>query len=274
MNDPIRFLDDTSDASELERAVLGADLGTAPSKAIEDEIFAKIAASAALMPLAAAALEHGVKSASTLKATIAIGVAKGFALGVAVYGAALGTQKIAEHFSQPAEAPSMRVAPIPAPRASSNTAAKEIIPERARTSEEINAAPVASAAPRMSASASAAPMPSIAASPSGAPAVAAFADERPTTTTRTSELEAEARALRAARAALRAGQLVTARTLLEESTARFAVPALYQEREALLIELYARDGEVSKARQRAHIFLEQFPESPHAARIKELTSAP
>jgi len=274
MKDPIRFLDDTSEASEIERAVLGSSFDAPPSQAIEDQIFARIAASAALAPLAAVALEHGLKSASTLKATIAVGVAKGFVIGVAVYGAALGTQKIAEHFSTHAEAPSVHVAPKPAPRARPNTATKEIIPESGSIAEESSAAPSASAGPRATSTLSAAPAQTTAPTPSGVPAVAAFAEERPAAAARASELEAEARSLRAARAALRTGQLATARTVLEESSARFAAPLLYQEREALMIELLAREGEVSKARQRAHIFLEQFPESPHAARIKQLTSAP
>ena len=272
MKDPIRFLDDTSDADALERAVLGASFDAGPDKSIEDQILAKIIATTALVPMAAVAT-HGLKSAGALKTSIALGVVKGFAVGMAIYGTVSGARAIAEHFSQPPAAPAVQVAAQLAPRASSNVAVKEIIPEHASTSNGIDASLDASAA-RAPSARSATPEPTLEASPRATPAVAAFAEERPAAAPHTNNLEAEARALRDARAALRAGQLAIARALLDESAARFAAPALDQEREALMIELLFRDGEVSKARQRAHIFLERFPESPHAARVKQLATSP
>ncbi len=269
MKDPIRFLDDASDADELERAVLGAGFEPAPTKSIEDQVLARILASAALVP-AVAAVDHGLKAAGAVKTSIGLGVAKGFAVGVAICGAVSGAHAIAAHMHARTEPAPTHAPASPASRSSSNVAAREIIPEAV----SIPAAPtnVAPSAPVLS-SASAASVRAASPSPS-VPVVAALAEDRPVAAAHVSELEAEARALRDARAAMRAGKLTSARTLLEESAARFSSPTLYQEREALMIELLVRDGQVSEARRRAHSFLEQFPESPHAGRVKQLAGTP
>jgi hypothetical protein len=273
MKDPIRLLDDASDADALERAVLGAGFEPPPEKSTEDQILARILASAALVP-ATVAVDHGLKTAGAVKTSIALGVVKGFAVGMAIYGAASGVRALAPH----AEAartttakPTHSIASSSAAPSSSNVVAQEIIPEPVLA---LSARPSAPSAPATVNTAGAAALPATTPSPS-VPAVATFAEDRPAEIhVRASELEAEARSLRDAHAALRAGQLARARTLLEESAARFSSPALYQEREALMIELLDRDGQVSEARQRAHIFLERFPESPHAARVKQLVQSP
>ena len=108
------------------------------------------------------------------------------------------------------------------------------------------------------------------------PAVAAFEDPPHSTadagTKHASQLQAEARALREARAALRAGQLSSALATLEASRQRFSAPELEQEREALLIELLFRSGQSHAAALRAKAFLERFPESPHAGQVQQFTS--
>lgn len=100
------------------------------------------------------------------------------------------------------------------------------------------------------------------------PSVAAFpavGNARP------SQLQAEAAALRSARAELRAGKLADAFATLEASRQMFSAPALYQEREALMIELLFRADQGATAQRRAAAFLENFPDSPHAAAIRQLS---
>ena len=50
------------------------------------------------------------------------------------------------------------------------------------------------------------------------------------------------------------------------------LPELYQEREALMIELLYRSGQVTAAEQRARAFLSHFPESPHAQQIRRFVA--
>ena len=109
--------------------------------------------------------------------------------------------------------------------------------------------------------------------PASAPSVASFIDESEIVggrEERASQLKEEARVLRQARAQLRAGELASARALLEASQRRFTAPELYQERESLMIELLFRSGQTAVASQRAKKFLATFPESPHAARLQEV----
>jgi outer membrane protein assembly factor BamD (BamD/ComL family) len=106
-----------------------------------------------------------------------------------------------------------------------------------------------------------------------APSVAAFVDESEAVGSpgqRSSQLKEEAQVLRQARAQLRAGAFASAQALLDASQRRFAAPELYQERESLVIELLFRSGQTAAASQRAKRFLATFPESPHAARVREL----
>jgi hypothetical protein len=105
-----------------------------------------------------------------------------------------------------------------------------------------------------------------------APSVATFGEiadpPRVTAQDHQSQLKEEAALLRRARAQLRANALPSALALLDESKRRFAAPELYQEREALLIELLARGGRTAEAAARARAFLTSFPESPHADRLR------
>jgi outer membrane protein assembly factor BamD (BamD/ComL family) len=85
---------------------------------------------------------------------------------------------------------------------------------------------------------------------------------------RASQLRQEAQLLRQARARLRAGELAAAFALLETSRQHDSTNELYQEREALSIELLFRSGQAAAANGRARTFLRSFPESPHAARLR------
>jgi hypothetical protein len=89
-----------------------------------------------------------------------------------------------------------------------------------------------------------------------------------------SRLEEEAALLQKARTELRSGALAAAFATLEASRERFSAPELYQEREALLIELLYRSGQRERARERARAFLARFPESPHAAGVRAFVDSP
>jgi predicted Zn-dependent protease len=90
--------------------------------------------------------------------------------------------------------------------------------------------------------------------------------------TAASLLKREAGLLRQARAQLRGGQLAAASQTLDQSYREFPTTALYQEREALSIELLHRGGQQARARDRARAFLARFPSSPHAAQLKLLVA--
>ncbi|HEX3850474.1 MAG TPA: hypothetical protein VHW01_05875 [Polyangiaceae bacterium] len=71
---------------------------------------------------------------------------------------------------------------------------------------------------------------------------------------------------------LRSGRLADAFATREASRRQFSAPELYQEREALMIELLRRSGQAAAARERAQAFLSRFPESPHAEQIRQLAA--
>jgi outer membrane protein assembly factor BamD (BamD/ComL family) len=103
------------------------------------------------------------------------------------------------------------------------------------------------------------------------PSSAAFVDTEPSVakpSSGESQLEGEARALLRARAELHQGRLGDAFATLEAARRDFSAPELEQEREALMIELLYRGGQVPAARARAKTFLSRFPESPHAEKSR------
>jgi outer membrane protein assembly factor BamD (BamD/ComL family) len=98
--------------------------------------------------------------------------------------------------------------------------------------------------------------------------VASFDVSEQPNSARVSLLDAETRALRRARDELRAGKLSDAFATLESARRQFSAPELYQEREALTIELLHRSGQATAAEQRANTFISRFPESPHVQQIR------
>jgi hypothetical protein len=75
-----------------------------------------------------------------------------------------------------------------------------------------------------------------------------------------------------ARAELRAGRPADALRTLAEIQGRVSGGVLGQEREALTIEALAASGQRSAASQRAIAFVERFPNSPHASRVRDFVS--
>jgi hypothetical protein len=77
--------------------------------------------------------------------------------------------------------------------------------------------------------------------------------------------DTESRRIAAARALQRAGRTREALTALDGIARELPSGELVQEREALAIEALLTLGERAAARRRASAFLQQFPDSPHAA---------
>ncbi len=281
------LLHETSDADDFERAVLRAGLPADPPAGAEAVVWSGVLGALAAAPLAVTSAVGASASAKTAlggaskAAAVWLGVGKGFVVGLALYGAVTGAAELAARFAPP-QAPS-------APVASAVSTAS-----RARGTPRPSALAPVSTADRASNEDSAEPPPasSALATPAAAAVVgnaprssAASADERPASAelgpvaafpnpvsgVRSSQLQAEVAALRSARADLRAGKLADAFATLEAGQRQFTAPELYQEREALLIELLSRSGQVAAAKQRASAFLTRFPDSPHAQAIRELT---
>src|SRR6185436_8209374 len=87
-----------------------------------------------------------------------------------------------------------------------------------------------------------------------------------------SRLSEEAALLRRARAEMQAGKRAEAFATLEASREKFSAPELFQEREALLIELLYRSGQHASAAEKAARFLARFPTSPHASKVRGFAS--
>jgi len=289
MSELKHWLDDSSDADDFERAVLRAGIEPDPPAAYREQVWAGLLGALPLAPPASApnpspllkpAAATGKGAAAAGKTgTVLLGLSKGFLAGLALYGASVGTRELAARFSTPEPAPakaqlasSARPAEPPPERATATTPAHESPAATARV--ELAPRAPSTTAPGSQAPAPAASAPAELPAPtSSAPAMAAFADPPSAAhdggSARTSQLEAEARALRDARAELRAGHLSAAFATLEASGRQFSAPALDQEREALTIELLAQSGQTAAAKQRAQAFLTHFPESPHAARVRQ-----
>lgn len=97
--------------------------------------------------------------------------------------------------------------------------------------------------------------------PASAPVAAASEPPR-------SIVEDEAAIAREARELLRAGQAHQALALLEQARVRFSGGVLVQERAALTIEALARSGQADRAAGLARAFLEAWPGSAHADRVR------
>jgi hypothetical protein len=275
MSELKHWLDEGSEADEFERSVLRAGLEADPRQATQDQIWSSLMRTLAIAPLVAVATSAetvSAKAAAVSKASaVWFAVAKGFVVGLAVYGGVTGVVEVANRFSSPALPPPGASRVTAAAKASHSGSEQRIAtptPAPAAVAEDAQSTPhatqrVGSAAPR----APAGGIPQLSAS-----SVAAFADPTQPGSAPISQLDAEARALRRARDELRKGKLADAFALLEASQRQFSAAELYQEREALMIELLYRSGQTAAAEQRARAFLGQFPESPHAHKIRLLTS--
>ncbi len=107
--------------------------------------------------------------------------------------------------------------------------------------------------------------------PANAP-IASRSTTLPAASTEVSDAAADVRwesaAVARARAQLRSGQPQEAMTTLHEIERRVSNGILGQEREALAIEALAASGQSSAASSRAAAFVERYPNSPHASRVR------
>jgi len=301
MNDMKHWLEESSDADEFERAVLRSGLDADPPREKQAEVWAAMVGALGVAPLVAAS--RALPAPSVLKPVAATaktsglavtkltfvvgGLVKGLLLGLAVYGVGAGVSALAERGRARETTTQVRVA-----SGAGHASVRAVAPERDGTTAQsvvtVASAPVAvppSASPSIHLNSPPVEVVASAAlsSPQAEPgseskAVAAFGDAEAAPNRaqaiHESQLKAEASALRDARAELRAGRLANAYALLEASQRQFSVPELYQEREALMIELLSRSGQAGAAAQRAKAFLARFPESPHAAQIQPLAGPP
>jgi len=278
MSELKHWLDDSSDSDEFERSILRAGLDADPPLAKRDEIWTGLMATVAVVPLAAVATSAQLASAKVATAGVSkaaavwLAVAKGFVVGLAVYGAAQGVTEISSRFSAPhTPAPSAQPAqrakaPARAPSREGEPSSAASAPSLIPTSKEAPSTPRAAEA----GSSARAREPLNAIIP--LPSIATFDNREPPAPVRVSQLEAETRALRRARDELRTGKLADAFATLEASQRQFSAPELYQEREALMIELLHRSGQVTAAERRASAFLSRFPESPHVQQIRRFAA--
>ena len=84
----------------------------------------------------------------------------------------------------------------------------------------------------------------------------------------------EAQLLADARTALRRQNTERARALLDEHAKRFPNGTFVQEREVLRIDLLLAEGSSTAARDAASRFLERWPESAHAPRLRTIAVPP
>lgn len=270
-----RLSENDSDASELERSVLRADQGMQPPMGAEAVVWSKLSAELGLpASLGIAALDATSPTAHVPAAASSLGFVKGVVVGVLASGALWQGHRWLSA-PEPHTNPPAQQANGPAARPSSSHKADAAPPASVLRQQSDPPRPTLPPSAR-----AASPVIELqrTTEPSGAPSVAGFADENPTAPLspeqRASRLKEEASLLRQARAQLRAGDLAGASSLLVTSGRRFSMPELYQEREALAIELLYRSGQTAAAITRAQAFLATFPESPHAARLRSFAAPP
>jgi hypothetical protein len=286
MTNPIRLSDDRGAVNELERAILRSDLAVEPPDGASDAVWVKLssqlgvvgavggmaaveaAGKAVKLKLAA---QSGSAAAGVNVGSLAVPAAgwltfvKGVVVGLLASGAIWQGQRLLTTTAPRAEHASPIVSTSPSAEVAERAPAPSILePAPVPPLEATTASPATRvrAPERLDISLPA----------KSAPSVAAFVDESEAVGSpgRSSQLKDEAQVLRHARAQLRAGAFASAQALLDASQRRFAAPELYQERESLVIELLFRSGQAAVASQRAKRFLATFPESPHAARLREL----
>ena len=278
MTTPRRWIDERSDADDFERAILRSELEAPTPAAAENEVLSRVLAAVGPLPVAPGPSASGAAGGGVLAKGAATlgGLGKGFVLGIGVSAAvATGNHYFGGHSSRdgadPASTPSARAVPVSIAASGRKPVANPVEPPIMDTrSESPQRVDVPTSERPAGGAVGNAPSPSPTAElerAPGAPSVASF----PSTdgaALAASRLKEEAALLRRARAELRSGALTAAFATLEASRREFTAPALFQEREALSIELLHRSGERAAAAARAREFLSRFPESLHAATVR------
>lgn len=278
MKDPIRLLDEGTDLSPQERELLWSGRSMEPPPGAQDKIWAALN-----LPVGAAgggggggdggltgAGSSGVgSSGTTIFGSLAgiKGVIAGIA-GIATIAGAVGAYVVGSS-EPPRKNPIVENPPrLEVPSASPVLPMKEVVQDQPlAASAEAEAPAVPSAA---------APLPDTSPDKSALLAEPDTDDtdvppEEPPTETkqeRASRLREENAVLADARAALRGGDPASALAKLDAAGGRFPDGVLAQEREVLEIEALARAGKSAEASARANTFLQKYPTSPHAAKVR------
>jgi hypothetical protein len=280
MTDPRHWLETNSDASGLERAVLGSDLDETPPAGSEEAVWSRLMVS--LGPMPGGPPGGGMAGPGALGPSgVGAGAAralKALAVGVVAGAMVTGGVLAARDARQAQSATRLTAVAIASPMAFSAEPVVAPVPHAAPcTSSAVNP-PARFVA--LSSGARVAPAPSALARPAdSAVAVLALPDANPPAASgsaagqgRPSRLSEEAGMVREARAALARGAFGAALGKLEALRSRFPGGELLQEREALTIELLYRTGQRDAAQQRGREFLARYPTSPHAAAVRRLAA--
>ncbi len=278
MSDPIRWLDEGADAFPHERELLGAGRSMDPPPDAAEKIWAALGPhigpggnnGGSSSNNTAGNGSSGTGSSGTSIAS-AVGGVKGAAFAIASITAVAGA--IAAFVMASPANPSTKIAPVH-PEADAVTPvliddepAKDAIVDPF-VSEPIVSPPTLSAiptdAPRTRTKA---PRVSTA-KPTVLAPIETIEETDRIRQERASRLREESRILAEARSELRSGHAASALEKLDTAGGRFPDGILSQEREVLAIEALARSGQRTAASARAAAFVQAYPTSPHAAKVR------
>lgn len=280
MSDPIRWLEDGTDASADERALLSSGRNMDPPPGAQDKIWATLQLHLGPAPgggtggsapgNAATNGSIGSGSSGTSISAVAGGI-KGVVVGIASITTIAGV--IAAMVTTPAP-PSK----IDAPKPPVVVEIPAAIPEKAPEPELVNGVqgPPEVITPKTPSAAlpedpqpNQVPAPRVStAKPTGRETEPAVDEATQARQERASRLRDENRILGDARTALRSGNSESALEKLEAMGGQFPDGVLVQEREVLVIEALAKAGKRAEASSRAAAFLRTYPTSPHAAKMR------
>lgn len=278
MSDPIRWLDEGADAFPHERELLDAGRSMEPPPGAAETIWANLgphigpgAGGGGGSSGNTAANGSSGMGSSGASITSAVGSVKAAAVGIAGIVTIAGA--IAAFVAPPAANPVTNVAPahsaVEAVRSSAvdDPPANEPIIEALGSDAIVSPATSSTIAtekpperipPRRVPDAK--PIPSVAIVPAE--------DGNEIRQERASRLREESRILGDARAALRSGDPASALKKLDAAGGQFPDGTLAQEREVLAIESLSRAGQHAAASARAVAFLQTYPTSPHAKKVR------
>lgn len=264
MSDPVRVSGEGGDGSALERELLESLRDVSPRGDEKARAWSGIAAQLAAAGVAAGTAATASSAAAAESAGVASGAAAGGAAGGAnvavaakslllakwaLVAAAVGGTAGAGYWLKQSAAPSERT-----PAVSAAPRDTPVIPAPPVAPVPSEPAPVASV--------------EVAPAPPRAPSGRPSAGEKRSEGKLSEQLAAESALLTEARARVRAGDFAGADARLERLRREFPAGVLSQEREVLAIELLAARGKANLASQRARIFVEAHPKSPHSERLR------
>lgn len=271
MADPKRWLQEDGGATDAERALLREARGSAPTKAQRDAVWAGVMGQVGGGGGGGSGGADGASGAGGGAGVAGNGASRsagsifkiGGAIIVVVAGLwfYFGGARPPRAPASPADTVAIAVTP------SASTAQAIDVPAKptgsASADEPVATASVPSAVAQPPSSTAGAPL--VAASnPSVAPSTSASASSSLAT-----RLREESALIEHARNALRVGSYPAAQGFLDTARTKFPNGVLVQERKALEIETLYRSGKRAAAAAMADEFLEKYPGSPHAAKVRE-----